>query len=280
MHQQPSPLSPKKKQSPFANPPPLKIQNHDAIKQLPFLGKKTVPASLRKDLWLPLAVVEFPKPTQGLIAYRKLREFRRLHETTYPYELITQTEGRYKGHLMSTKQRGKALMNQKANTVADLAAVLLQQERGPTPEQADAIEKRRRKAESLKKIQKGKKKAKKMNPVPVEEMVGVEGVKVRWANPLDAEYAETWPPAVVHDGFLQRSRYTAAFPQMDATDGLSGFISEGEVEGGGGGVREEGDLAASQEEAASLVSPPSSSSSSSTIFPQPVAAAADSQLRA
>ena len=32
---------------------------------------------------------------------------------------------------MQTKQRGKVLMNQKANSVADLAAVLLQAEKGP-----------------------------------------------------------------------------------------------------------------------------------------------------
>ena len=40
---------------------------------------------------------------------------------------------------------------------------------------------------------------------------GCEGVMVRWADLRDAEFAEKWPKAVVHDG-LEKSRYTAAFP--------------------------------------------------------------------
>lgn len=46
------------------------------------------------------------------------------------------------------------------------------------------------------------------------EKGGVEGVKIRWANLLDAEFAEQWPDAVVHDG-LTRHRYTAAFPLVE-----------------------------------------------------------------
>lgn len=112
---------------------------------------------------------------------------------------------------MGTKKRGKVLMNQKANTVADLAAVLLQQERGPSAEKIEQTERRIRAVEKLRR-QKGENKVKK-RPVPVTEMMGVEGVKIRWANLLDAEYAETWPPAVVH-GILEKQRYTAAFPVL------------------------------------------------------------------
>lgn len=185
------------------------LQNHASLKQLPFLGKKTVPAVLRKDLWHPFAMVEFPRPVQGLIAYRKLREFRRLHETTYPLEIITEKEGPHKGQLMGTKKRGKVLMNQKANTVADLAAVLLQQDRAPTTEQMERSKRRLKLVERMKK-QKGANKVKK-KPVPATELSGTDGVMVRWANILDAEYAETWPAAVVHN-LLAQSRYTAAFP--------------------------------------------------------------------
>ena len=39
----------------------------------------------------------------------------------------------------------------------------------------------------------------------------LNGTKIRWINILDAEYAETWPKAVVHVG-LGKSRYTAAWP--------------------------------------------------------------------
>jgi hypothetical protein len=154
-------------------------------------------------------MVEFPRPVQGLAAFRKLREFRRLHETSYPLDIITQTEGAHKGQLLGTKKRGKVLMNQKANSVADLAAVLLQQERGPTTEQIERSERRVKQVEKLKR-QKGADKVKK-KPVLAPELGGTEGVMVRWANILDAEFAETWPVAVVHD-VLGKSRYTAAFP--------------------------------------------------------------------
>ncbi len=154
-------------------------------------------------------MVEFPTSVQGLVAYRKLREFRRLHETSYPLELITETEGKNKGKLLSMKKRGKVLMDQKANSVADLAAVLLQQERPPTGEQIERAEKRLKHKEKMRR-QKGAEKVKGV-PVLAPLMSGVDGIRVRWADPLDAELAETWPAAVVHDG-LEKNRYTAAFP--------------------------------------------------------------------
>lgn len=100
-------------------------------------------------------------------------------------------------------------MNQKANSVADLAAVLLQQETGPTVEQIYRSEKRIKHVSKMRK-QKGAKNVK-GRPLWAPVMGGVEGVRVRWANLLDAEFAETWPAAVVHDS-LGKSRYTAAFP--------------------------------------------------------------------
>lgn len=185
-------------------------QNHAALKQIPFLGKKTVPASLRKDLWQPFCMVEFPSSIQGLIAFRKLREFRRLHETTYPLSIITQNEGPHKGQLLGTKKRGKVLMNQKANSVADLAAVLLQQERPPTEDAIANSEKKLKHKEKMRR-QKGPAKVKGV-PVLAPLMSGsVEGVRVRWADMLDAEFAQTWPEGVVHDE-LGKHRYTAAFP--------------------------------------------------------------------
>ena len=154
-------------------------------------------------------MVEFPRSIQGLVAYRKLREFRRLHETAYPLETVTQTEGPHKGQMMGKKQRGKVLMNQKANSVADLAAVLLQQEKEPSQVEIERAERRIANFERLKR-QRGGKKVKKP-PVSPTDMAGVEGVRVRWVNQFDAEYAETWPAGVIHDS-LQKSRYTAVFP--------------------------------------------------------------------
>ncbi|KAL8812919.1 MAG: hypothetical protein Q9200_000658 [Gallowayella weberi] len=247
------------------------LHNHSSLKQLPFLGKKTVPARLRKDLWHPLCLVEFPRPSQGLLAYRRLREFRRLHETAYPLSLITRDEG---PQLYGTKKRGKILMDQKANSVADLAAVLLlAEEKLPkigaeqkiidkkaklekslkesdpekqidigkeverlatqkTEAEREAMEKKEAKivakekrAEWIRKMQKrGMKSVRRKNPQEVERG-GVEGVKIRWTNLLDAEFAEKWPEAVVHDG-LTRHRYTAAFPLMEEDKDAPRIVEE------------------------------------------------------
>ncbi len=112
---------------------------------------------------------------------------------------------------MSTKERGRVLMDQKANSVADLAAVLLQQESGPGQEKVERSERRRARVEELKR-RKGEAKVKKAPLDVVKEFgAGVEGVRVFWANLLDAEFAKTWPKGVEH-GDLRVSRYTAAFP--------------------------------------------------------------------
>lgn len=112
---------------------------------------------------------------------------------------------------MSTKERGRVLMDQKANSVADLAAVLLEQESGPDQKMVERSELRRARVEQLKK-RKGEAKVKKA-PIDVRKEfgAGVEGVRVFWANLLDAEFAKTWPKGVEH-GDLRVSRYTAAFP--------------------------------------------------------------------
>lgn len=194
-------------------------------------------------------MVEFPRPVQGLIAFRKLREFRRLHETSYPLEIITQTEGPLKGQLLGTKKRGKVLMNQKANSIADLAAVLLQQERAPTIEQIEHSERRVQRVEQLKR-QKGVEKVSKKLVLP-SELRGVEGVTVRWTNILDAEFAETWPAAVVHD-VLGKSRYTAAFPVVKEAAAIDNSEAQEEAPEDSGAKRST-EIKNANQEAASLV---------------------------
>ncbi|KAL2052119.1 hypothetical protein ABVK25_007561 [Lepraria finkii] len=205
------------------------LNNKDSLDQLPFLGKKTVPSRLRKDLWTPFCMVYFPTPHLGLSAYRKLREFRRLHELSYPLETITVKEGKHRGNLMQTKQRGKVLMNQKANSVADLAAVLLQAEKGPSEEEVLAAKRKRERAEHLRRVRREKVVDKGPWDMGKEMGGGVEGVMVRWADVLDAEYAETWPEAVVHDG-LEKSRYTAAFPTVEGIQLVEGGIGRPQIE--------------------------------------------------
>lgn len=106
-------------------------------------------------------------------------------------------------------------MNQRANSVADLAAVLLQAEKGPSQERIEYKEGSRRDWARVK-MQKEKagKEVPKRSPHAAQEAYGTEGVTVRWADILDAEFAETWPEQVVHHT-LQRHRYTAAFPAYE-----------------------------------------------------------------
>ena len=179
-------------------------------------------------------MVYFPSPHTGLAAFRKLREFRVLHEKCYPQELIEETEGKWKGSLLPKKRRGKVLMDQKANSVADLAAVLQLQEGGPSEERVLNAARRRRRVETLKR-QKGEDKVKKAPIDVASEMGGIEGVKVRWANMQDAEFAEAWPRAVVHGG-LEKSRYTAAFPAVEIIENGDGVRNELVIDGGDGGT--------------------------------------------
>lgn len=190
------------------------IQNHAALKQIPFLGKKTVPPVIRKDIWLPFALVEFPSSLQGLNIYRKLRELRRLHETSYDLSLISSKDG----HRMPRKRRASTLMNQRANTVADLAAVLLQEEAGPL-EGTKAHKERSKKYWDRIKGQKAAagKPVPKKDPQEPAGIGGLDGVSIRWADMIDTEYAKKWPEKVEH-GPLQRSRYTAAFPAYELED--------------------------------------------------------------
>ena len=100
-------------------------------------------------------------------------------------------------------------MDQKANSVADIAAVLLQQDREPTEEEKQKAERKKRNVRRL------MKKGKRAGELETEEWRGTDGVMVRWANIMDAEFAETWPEKVVHDG-LGKNRHTPTWP---ATEG-------------------------------------------------------------
>ena len=100
-------------------------------------------------------------------------------------------------------------MDQKANSVADLAAVLFQQSQKPTAEQIK-LSNARIEHNNRKRKRKGNKNVW-GRPVPAEELSGVKGVKVRWADKLDAGFARRWPEHVSH-GDLLKNRHTAAFP--------------------------------------------------------------------
>ncbi|RJE23731.1 hypothetical protein PHISCL_03924 [Aspergillus sclerotialis] len=125
------------------------LQKNNVLKQLIYHGKKTVPATLRKDMWVPYYSVHFNDARVGLRAFHLLREFSIQRQLAPPRYMITITEeflarkrpsdgkkaeefdkkmeGKV-GKLMEPKDRRKAVMNQKATSVADIAAVLKIQE--------------------------------------------------------------------------------------------------------------------------------------------------------
>ncbi|CAK7274648.1 hypothetical protein SEPCBS57363_006271 [Sporothrix epigloea] len=95
------------------------LRNNRALGQLPFNGKKTKPAKLRKDYWKPMALIQFNEGegVVGQSVFQKLREFRRLHELSWGY----QKEDFY---ALDRKELGAALSDQRSNSIADMAAVL------------------------------------------------------------------------------------------------------------------------------------------------------------
>jgi hypothetical protein len=140
------------------------------LKQLTFVGKKTVPAALRKDLWRPMATISFPTNEQGLEAYRELREWRKMHELQYDNKLRLEN---------SKAELKKILQNQKANSVADVAHVLTRQTAGLVPSEGEQLS---------------------TDAAANEDITEDKIVRISWANLLDAEYAREWPLTVVHTG--------------------------------------------------------------------------------
>lgn len=170
------------------------LDGFHGLKQLPFNGKKTKPAKLRKDYWSPLATIEFPQG-QGSIGrsvFQKLRELKHLHEVAWTEEVRYKTPDEFtdkqklrhaeeeaKGNsyrpIRTKQERGFALNAQKANSIADIAAVLAGQGRGN-----------------------------KVAAAP-EKLVPVT---VNWANDQDKGFAEEWSTNVTH-GLFEEPAYVA-----------------------------------------------------------------------
>lgn len=132
-----------------------------------------------------MASVQFPFTAIGLKTFRKLREFRKLHETAYPKELV---QG------LTKKEKKYKLMDQKANSIADLAASLEWE-----------IAQANRKAEETKETK---------NPSPA---VGKDEVIVRWHDVYDAQYAKSWPEFVSHHPAERAVRYTVPLAKVPVT---------------------------------------------------------------
>lgn len=168
------------------------FQGFHALKQMPFNGKKTMPAKLRKDYWSPMAMIGFPEGQGdvGRSVFQKLRELKHLHEVAWTDEFrykrpeeFTATDKKKiaqekeKGNeyrpVRSKAERGTALNAQKTNAIADMAAVLSGQGSGNKIAAADVSENQQRLVQ----------------------------VSVSWANDQDRQYAESWSQNVTHELF-------------------------------------------------------------------------------
>ncbi|KAF7559954.1 hypothetical protein G7046_g4193 [Stylonectria norvegica] len=183
-----------------------RLDGFHSMKQLPFHGKKTRPAKLRKDYWSPFAKIVFPagQGSVGRSVFQKLRELKHLHEVAWDDSFRYKPEEEYnsrdrqriadeaeKGNpgyrpIRNKEERGVALNAQKQNSIADMAAVLSGMGRGNKMllSAEEAAEKK------------------------------LLGVTVEWANDLDREYAEAWPSNVTHELFETPS-YVAAEPVVE-----------------------------------------------------------------
>ncbi|ERF71707.1 hypothetical protein EPUS_05579 [Endocarpon pusillum Z07020] len=160
------------------------MDNNNILRQLVFHGKKTVPASLRRDLWTPYFSLHFPSSYSGLLAYHQLRELslqRQLQPPDYLIKTTIQTaskEQRAKmtreeeekwdeehegkpypdGHaqMAHRRERARKLMNQKATSVADVAFVVDLMQREGHLRSAASVEElmKQRRAERLKEASK------------------------------------------------------------------------------------------------------------------------------
>ncbi|KAL4802118.1 transcriptional regulation of mitochondrial recombination-domain-containing protein [Aspergillus unguis] len=233
------------------------LEKNNVLRQLVYHGKKTVPATLRKDMWVPYYSVHFKDSQVGLRAYHLLREFSMQRQLDPPREMITITEKflnqkrprnpnehekfdeKFKdkiGWLMEKKDRARAVMDQKATSVADISAVLSIQEKEIGDGFAEGKtgyltrnERRRRRAARKKEAAKAEEHAQRISEFEaalstsqvtykVQDLESAkestaeatprsanDPVKILWTDIHNARFAESWPARVLH-GELDLSR--------------------------------------------------------------------------
>ncbi|KAL4930931.1 mitochondrial 54S ribosomal protein mL67 [Aspergillus undulatus] len=233
------------------------LEKNNVLRQLVYHGKKTVPATLRKDMWVPYFSVHFTDFRVGLRAYQLLREFSIQRQLDPPREMITMTEewldqkrprdpnevekfdeeyADKVGWIMKKKDRARAVMDQKATSVADISAVLAIQEQeikdgfgGEYSRGYLSRTARRRRREAWKKnAAKSEEQANRVAEfegalstdqvtykiqesdaaVTTKEkgtLSPEDPVKILWTDVHNARYAESWPARVLH-GELELTR--------------------------------------------------------------------------
>jgi hypothetical protein len=184
------------------------LQANKALKQIPFNGKKLKPAKIRKDYWRRMAVIQFPegKGDIGRSVYHIMREFRMAHELGWADDMFVEEKT---GRTLTRLERGAKLNDQKANTIADMAAVLGGAGKGnkmwvPGPTEVDTAGATRPDGESRAVATQGVE-VDFSGETKVDEengtTLGLLGTTVIWENELDKNFATAWPSNVMHGSF-------------------------------------------------------------------------------
>ncbi|EAW13186.1 mitochondrial 54S ribosomal protein mL67 [Aspergillus clavatus NRRL 1] len=226
------------------------LEKNNVLRQLIYHGKKTIPATVRKDMWVPYYSVHFHDSKVGLRAFHLLREFSMQRQLAPPRDMITISEQylaqkrprdpeeakkfdeKYAdklGWLMEKKDRARAVMDQKATSVADVAAVLAIQQEEIANGFADGkrgfltrTARRRRREAREKEAEKAAEQADRVavleqtlstpevdykiqEPEDKTKVLEDNGVKILWTDIHNACFAEAWPERVWH-GELDLSR--------------------------------------------------------------------------
>lgn len=181
----------------YSHSPVMKANK--ALRQIPFNGKKLRPSKLRKDYWRPMAMIQFPagRGDVGRSVYQRLRECKTLHELSWGDELSYDYEDG--GRPLSKLERGKRLNDQKANTVADVAAVLGGRGKGNKIWEGEGA------AEDLAAVAEAGDEGGSGLKTDAEEggAKALVGAEVWWMNDQDRNYAKAWPANVTHHRFDQ-----------------------------------------------------------------------------
>ncbi|RYP17534.1 hypothetical protein DL765_004498 [Monosporascus sp. GIB2] len=194
----------------YSHKPVLKA-NH-ALRQIPFNGKKLRPAKIRKDYWRPLAMIQFPAGygEVGRSVFQRLRECKSLHELAWDDDTLYGEDGR----TLTKHERGERLNDQKANTIADMAAVLGGAGKGnkmrlEAVDDDDAPE-----ARELVDARAGKP----AKAARASDLVGgLLKTTVFWSNGLDKNFAAEWPANVTHATFEE-----SQWEPLEAEEELAG----------------------------------------------------------
>ncbi|KAI1330507.1 transcriptional regulation of mitochondrial recombination-domain-containing protein [Xylariaceae sp. FL0255] len=167
------------------------INANKALKQIPFNGKKLQLPKIQKDQWRPLAMIQFPEGQAevGRSVYQRLRECKKLHEYSWGDEILRDPKN--PKAFRSKHERGKALNNQRPNTIADMAAVLGGLGKGNRIILKDENQTAESGTEGITTV---------LNSEGESEKSLVNAT-IWWTNEFDRNYAKEWSANVTHELF-------------------------------------------------------------------------------